>query len=130
MIRLARPNDVDEFLAIAAAALGFEPEELAELSCTLAEYFECDSNSFWLANCDDEDCPVGVAYCSSERMTSGTWNLLFIAIHPDRQNRDHRTTLIRAVEQKLSELGLFAIGRNFGIARIRSRANFLSQMWL
>lgn len=105
MIRLARPNDVDEFLAI-AAAIGFEPEELEELSHMLAAYFDGDNNSFWLADCDDGDCPAGVAYCSSERMTLGTWNLLFIAIHPNCQGRGRGRALIHHVEQTATMRGL------------------------
>jgi ribosomal protein S18 acetylase RimI-like enzyme len=52
---------------------------------------------FWLT--DEDDGPVGVAYCEPERLAEGTWNLQLIAIHPDRQGQGRGTQLLRAVEQ-------------------------------
>lgn len=39
-------------------------------------------------------------------MTTGTWNLLFIAIHPDYQGQGRGTTLIHHVEQTLMARGV------------------------
>jgi GNAT superfamily N-acetyltransferase len=52
---------------------------------------------FWLT--DDDDGPVGMAYCEPERMTAGTWNLQLIMIQGDRQGQGRGTQLLRAVEQ-------------------------------
>lgn len=103
MIRLSIPDDVTALIAI-ANAIGFQPQELKVLSTMLADYFSGDnSDRFWLT--DDDQGPVGVAYCEPERMTDGTWNLQFIAIHPDRQGQGRGTVLLQHVEQTLTVRG-------------------------
>lgn len=101
MIRPTTPDDTTALIAI-ADAIGFQPNELEELSKMLANYFGGDSNSahFWIT--DDDNGPVGVAYCAPERMTTGTWNLLFIAVRPDCQGQGRGAALVRYVEQTLT----------------------------
>lgn len=55
----------------------------------------------WLI--DDDGEPAGVAYCAQERLTDGTWNLLMIAVHPDKQRQGRGAALIGAVERKVAE---------------------------
>ena len=62
-----------------------------------------NNNDFWLT--DDQDGPVAAAYCAPERMTNGTWNLLFIAVHPDYQGQGRGTALISHIEQMLTTQG-------------------------
>ena len=71
----------------------------------LADYLDGNSNSdhFWIT--DDEDGLVGVAYCAPEPMTNGTWNLLLIAVRPDRQGQGRGAALMRYVEQTLTARG-------------------------
>ena len=104
MIRPTTPDDLAAIIAI-AEAIGFQPDELEELNKMLADHLGGNSNNddFWIT--DDEDGPIGVAYCSPERMTKGTWNLLFIAIHPDRQGQGRGTALMHHVEQMLVAQG-------------------------
>ncbi len=104
MIRPIAPDDTNALIAI-AGAIGFRPDELEELSEMLADYFNgnSDSDSFWMT--DDDNGPVGVAYCEPERMTDRTWNLLLIAIRPDRQRQGRGVTLLRHVEQTLAAGG-------------------------
>ena len=104
MIRPSTSHDIDALIAL-AGAIGFQPNELEELRTMLTDYCSGNNTSqdFWLT--DDEDGPIGVAYCAPERMTNGTWNLLLIAVHPDRQGQGRGTTLIRHVEQILRERG-------------------------
>ena len=104
MIRLTTPDDTAALLAI-AGVIGFQPNELKELSEMLTDYFggDSDSDHFWIT--DDDNGPVGVAYCEPERMTDGTWNLQFIAIRPDRQGQGRGATLLRYVEQTLTARG-------------------------
>ena len=104
MIRPTIPDDITALMAI-VEAIGFQPNELEELSEMLADYFDGDSNSdrFWLT--DDDGGPVGIAYCAPEQMTSGTWNLLLIAVRPDCQGQGRGTALIRDVEQILTVRG-------------------------
>jgi GNAT superfamily N-acetyltransferase len=56
---------------------------------------------FWLT--DDDDGPVGMAYCEPERMTAGTWNLQLIMIQGDRQGQGRGTQLLRAIEQAVMD---------------------------
>jgi GNAT superfamily N-acetyltransferase len=104
MIRPTTPDDTTALIAI-ADAIGFQPNELEELSEMLADYFGGDSDSanFWIT--DDDNGPVGVAYCEPERMTNRTWNLQLIAIRPDRQGQGRGARLLRYVEQTLTARG-------------------------
>ena len=104
MIRPSKPDDITGLVAI-ANAIGFQPHELEQLSAMLTNSFSAnnDSDHFWLT--DDDNEPVGVAYCEPERMTHQTWNLQLIAIRPDRQGQGRGTTLLRCVEQTLMHRG-------------------------
>jgi ribosomal protein S18 acetylase RimI-like enzyme len=59
---------------------------------------------FWLT-CEQDVGPVAVAYYVPERMTQGTWNLLLIAVHPDRHGQGIGTAIMDHVERHLSERG-------------------------
>lgn len=104
MIQPTIAEDTAGILALANAAIGFEPEELDQLSATLTDYLTGSSPAFWLTD-KDEHQTVGAAYCAPEPMTHGTWNLLFIAIHPDHQGQGRGTAMISQVEQLLREQG-------------------------
>ena len=70
----------------------------------LTEYFDGNDNDrFWLTYDDSE--PVGVAYCAPEQYANGTWNLYFIAVHPNRQGEGIGGKLLRYAEQMLLERG-------------------------
>lgn len=58
----------------------------------------------WLTLVDGAE-PVAVAYVAPERLTSGTWNLLLIAVHPSRQGRGLGATLMAHVEGMLAARG-------------------------
>lgn len=59
--------------------------------------------AFWLVH--DDGAPTAIAYCAPEPMTSGTWNLLLIAVHPDRHGRGIGAALTRHVEERLTARG-------------------------
>jgi GNAT superfamily N-acetyltransferase len=101
MIRPSTPDDTLALIAI-ADAIGFQPNELEELNEMLSDYFSGDSDSdhFWIT--DDDNEPIGVAYCEPERMTNRTWNLQLLAIRPDRQGQGRGATRLRYVEQTLT----------------------------
>ncbi|MEO0458212.1 MAG: GNAT family N-acetyltransferase [Cyanobacteria bacterium P01_A01_bin.114] len=107
MIRSTTPDDASALLALADDAIGFQPDELEELSHMLTDYFRGDGSRdgdpFWIT--DDDSGPVGAAYCAPERMTSGTWNLLFIAVRPDCQGQGRGAALVHHVEQLLTARG-------------------------
>jgi GNAT superfamily N-acetyltransferase len=104
MIRPSIPDDTTALIAI-ASAIGFQANELETLSEMLSDYFGGDRNTdcFWITDEDNE--PVGVAYCEPERMTRQTWNLQLIAIRPDRQGQGRGAALLHYVEQTLASRG-------------------------
>lgn len=109
MLRPATSHDTTAILAI-ADAIGFQPHELETLNEMLIDYFGSNSNSprFWITDDDEDDENgglVGVAYCEPERMTDQTWNLLLIAIHPDRQGQGRGRKLLHSVEETLKARG-------------------------
>jgi ribosomal protein S18 acetylase RimI-like enzyme len=61
------------------------------------------TDEFWLTV--DDGGPIGVAYAVPEKLTEGTWNLLLIAVHPDRQGQGQGSQLIAHVEALLSNRG-------------------------
>ena len=105
MIRPATPDDKKALMAIADAIGMFSPQELSELGGMLAEYFDGNlgSDHFWSTYDDGE--PVGVAYYAPEQYAYGTWNLYFIAVHPERQGEGIGGQLLRYVEQMLASRG-------------------------
>lgn len=105
MIRPATPDDQKALIAIAEAIGLFSPQELEELSSMLAEYFNGNlgSDRFWSVY--DDGKPVGVAYYAPEPYADGTWNLYFIAVHPNRQGEGIGGKLLHYVEQMLTERG-------------------------
>ncbi|MBD3885426.1 GNAT family N-acetyltransferase [Phormidium tenue FACHB-886] len=105
MIRPTTPEDTPTLIALADATGLFPPSGLELLRQMLINSLERNSNTgpFWMT--DDDNGPVGVAYCEPERMTDSTWNLQLIAIHPDRQRQGRGAKLLRYVEQALMMRG-------------------------
>lgn len=101
MIRPTTQNDTEGLIALAETLGLFPPDDLALLRQMLVKALakSGDTQPFWLT--DDDNGPVGVAYCEPERMTSGTWNLQLIAILPDRQRQGRGSKLLNAVEQAI-----------------------------
>ncbi|MBD2182724.1 GNAT family N-acetyltransferase [Planktothrix sp. FACHB-1355] len=102
MIRSTTPDDTTALIALADATGLFPPSALELLRQMLTDSLagNSDTEPFWIT--DDDNGPVGVAYCEPERMTDRTWNLQLIAIHPDRQGQGRGTKLLRYVEQALT----------------------------
>jgi ribosomal protein S18 acetylase RimI-like enzyme len=105
MIRSVTPDDTDALMNLADAVGLFQPHELEELGYMLAGYFDgsLGSEHFWLTY--DDGGPVGVAYFAPEQYADGTWNLYFIAVHPEHQGKGYGAALLRYVEQTLAARG-------------------------
>ena len=103
MIRPAHPKDVPDLPAIVIASGLFESPQVEELTQMLEHHFSsaADSPAVWLT--DDDNGPVGVAYVAPEPMTTGTWNLYWIAVHPDHQRQGRGQALLNQVEQMLTQ---------------------------
>ncbi|MEM6597397.1 MAG: GNAT family N-acetyltransferase [Cyanobacteria bacterium P01_D01_bin.36] len=106
MIRLAYAEDEAALMSVAKSIELFEPEELE----MVREMFthDCDegdeAESLWLVDEVDGN-TVSAAYCAPERMTNGTWNLLFIGVLPVHQGKGFGSAMVRYVEQLLTGKG-------------------------
>lgn len=71
----------------------------------IAAYFAADAacQELWFTLHDEQ--PIGVAYRAPERMTSGTWNLYLIAVHPSRQSCGHGAAFMSHIEALLAQRG-------------------------
>ncbi len=105
MIRATIPEDKEHLLEIAAASGLFESEHLGELAGMLTTHFDDGTGDIWLTSEADQK-PIGVAYVAPERMTHGTWNLYWIAVHPDHQRKGQGKALLAHVEKLLAERGV------------------------
>lgn len=105
MIRTATLADTAAILSLAVASGLFPPDGTDELACILDDGLKPSATNehHWIV--DDDGETVGVAYFARERMTSGTWNLQMIAVHPARQGQGHGIALVRHVEQVLASRG-------------------------
>ena len=105
MIRSVTPDDKKALIGIASAVDLFSPQELEEFVGMLTEYFDGNlgHNHFWITYDDGE--PIGVAYYAPEPYACGTWNLYFIAVHPDRQGEGWGGKLLQYVEEALTARG-------------------------
>lgn len=93
-------SDLKAVLSILDNTGLFPSEMLAEM----AEPFLNEAKPhFWLAACEGHDI-LGFAYCEPERMTDGTYNLLAIAVDPDRQSGGIGQLIVTAVEQAVRAL--------------------------
>jgi len=97
-IRPVTRQDLPALKAVIDATELFPSEMLDEMT---AGYLSGEvGNEFWLTV--DDGGPVAIAYYVPERMTVGTWNLLLIAVHPDRQGHGDGTRLLGQIEATLA----------------------------
>ncbi len=102
MIRATIPEDKEQLLEIAEASGLFESEQVGELEGMLGSHFDGNgTGDIWLTN-EEGQKPIGVAYAAPERMTHGTWNLYWIAVHPDHQRQGQGKALLAHVEKLLA----------------------------
>jgi ribosomal protein S18 acetylase RimI-like enzyme len=59
-----------------------------------------DTQEIWLTG-EVNSTPVAVAYCTAERLTDGTFNLLLIAVHKHSHGRGWGSALMEFIEQQL-----------------------------
>lgn len=81
-LRAMKQNDLPAVKSIIDANEMFPSEYLDEMT---SEYFSSDSQEVWTVADNEKAGIVAVSFCSPERMTEGTWNLLMIAVQPKYQ---------------------------------------------
>jgi ribosomal protein S18 acetylase RimI-like enzyme len=82
-------------------ACGLFPSGL--LDAMTAGFLAGATDELWLTAEAGE--PAGLAYAAPERMTDGTWNLLLIAVRPERQGRGVGAALLAETERRLAAIG-------------------------
>lgn len=100
-IRVVERSDLDALKAIIDATELFPSHLLDEM---IAGYFgRNERREIWLTN--SEGSPKAIAFCAPEDMTEGTWNLLLIAVHPDKQHSGLGKALLANLETELLKRG-------------------------
>lgn len=103
MIRPTLPADADALMGIVADSGQFDADALAHVRDTLDRHLRGEDDDLWLTAEDGH--PIGVAYCASEAVTQGTWNLLMLWTHRDVHGRGHGRALVACVERALAARG-------------------------
>jgi GNAT superfamily N-acetyltransferase len=99
-VRDLQPGDVEGLVELISATGTFRPEEIEvarELLAAGAERGEESGYSFRVAVTGDA--PDGYACFGPTPCTRGTFDLYWIAVHPDAQGRGVATALLAAVEE-------------------------------
>ncbi len=106
MIRAATKNDQDAILAIAKNIGLFEPEELSSLEEMFSAWVEGNLGEHpkWVV-VSEAGSVTGTAYFAPEQFAYGTWNVYFIAVAPDSQRGGIGGTLMRHIEETLTNQG-------------------------
>jgi len=100
-IRPVEARDLPQVGAIVAATGLFPEEMLPEM---IAGYLDGATRDIWFL-CRAGGEAVAFGFCEPERMTEGTWNLLAIAVLPERQGAGIGSAMIRYLEERLTEQG-------------------------
>ena len=100
-VRPVGSEDLSALREVIGATGLFPPDMLDGM---MAGYLRGETpNELWFTNTIRS--PSAIAYCAAERMTVGTWNLLLIAVHPERQREGLGAALVRHIEAALAERG-------------------------
>lgn len=97
MIRPTIQADHGALLDLASASGLFEPDQTDMLAGMLRSP---DEDDVWFTD-ELENVPVAVAYMAPEKMTHGTWNLYWIAVHPDHQRLGRGKAMLEHVQEWL-----------------------------
>jgi len=99
MIKETVIQDQDKLLEIIKNSGQFDEDGLAYVEHTLEEHFPNPENALWYTAHDKT--PVGVAYCTPEPMTSGTWNLLMLWVEQGLEGKGFGSSLVAKIEEEL-----------------------------
>jgi ribosomal protein S18 acetylase RimI-like enzyme len=99
VIRNTEAADSPAILSIVGESGQFDAGGLAHVERTLEQHLAGKSEGIWLTA--DDGKPVGVAYCTLEPVTSGTWNLLMLWVRSDRHGAGHGASLVQHLEREL-----------------------------
>ncbi|MXY69080.1 MAG: GNAT family N-acetyltransferase [Acidobacteriia bacterium] len=101
LIRPALRSDIPEIRSVVEDAGMFPPEMLDGM---IAGYLDQTTRDIWFVPVADGQV-VGFGYCEPERMTSGTWNLLAIAILSRYRGHGVGGAMMHYLENRLRTAG-------------------------
>lgn len=97
--RPALRGDIDTLGAIAEATDLFPATMLPDM----IDGYLTGGPDRWLVA--EDGAPVAFCFLSPERMTENTWNMLALAVRPDRQGQGIGAALVAAAEEALRDAG-------------------------
>jgi GNAT superfamily N-acetyltransferase len=98
-VRVLTEGDMPEVKAV-IDSIGLFPSDM--LDAMAAPWFRGEADAREGRVLGEAGQVAGVAYFVPERMTEGTWNLLLIAVHAERQGAGNGRTLMTQVEADLA----------------------------
>ncbi len=124
-IRPVDASDLDALKEVIAANDLFPPDMLDGMT---AAYLGGEaSDEIWLAVADPE--PVALAFARPEMMTEGTWNLLLIAVHPDRHGEGMGQKFMTHVEDVVrARQGRILIVETSGVPEFERTRTFYERL--
>ncbi|MEL6536483.1 MAG: GNAT family N-acetyltransferase, partial [Bacteroidota bacterium] len=99
-VRLAATQDVTALKTVVDSSGLFPSEYLEDMMSDFLQ--NPDSEDLWLTLSQDSE-PIGVAYCTPEKFTDRTYNLLAIGILPAQQGKGLGRSLMQHVEENLRQ---------------------------
>lgn len=108
ILRSAVPADTPALISLAIATELFLPDEVGPLREMLDDLHagrSGDDQRVQVWADEPADPPVGVVYFAPNEMTDRTWDLLWIAVSPNRQGRGIGGELIRFAEAHIRAAG-------------------------
>ena len=85
---------------------------------------EPTGNELWLT-CEEADVPIGFAYAKAEELTDGTWNMLAIAVAPNRHRSGAGSAPVSTLEAILRDRSQrILIAETSGLPEFEKARNF------
>jgi len=103
MIKETTVDHKDKLLSTIQASGQFDADGLEHFRQTLEEHLEDPGAALWLTAFDGD--PVGVAYCISEPVSVGTWNMLMLWVEDGLEEKGVGLALVSRIERELLEMG-------------------------
>jgi ribosomal protein S18 acetylase RimI-like enzyme len=103
IIRPLELSDLEPLLAMLKDSGQFDDHAIAYVRQTVDAYFSGETDDIWYSA--EQQGFAGVAYCSSEAMADGVWNLLMLWVSPEHQRQTIGQTLVAQIEHSLKNQG-------------------------
>lgn len=118
-----QPTDTQDIPALQALAdaVGLFPGEM--LPGMVEPFLAGRDGSRWLT-CREDGAAIGLCYAAQEQLAEGTWNMLALAVLPERQGRGAGAALVRRMEDDLRGRARILIVDTSGTPAFRDARHF------